>query len=89
MSEVIPEDIRSPSPGTPPPTDPEDGLSESPRLEDGLKDVDDSQQGSRGKKRHRRAHRTRSWLRGASSMRHIYNVWGAHRLSACARHSRG
>jgi len=55
MSEVIPDDIRSPSPGTPPPTDQEDGLSESPRLEDGLKDVDDSQQGSRGKKRHRRA----------------------------------
>ena len=55
MSEVIPEEIRSPSPGTPPPTDPEDPGSESPRLEDSLKDIDDSQQGSRGKKRHRRA----------------------------------
>ena len=57
MSEVIPEDIRSPSPGTPPPTEPEDGLSESPRLEDqeSFKDIDDPQQGARGKKRHRRA----------------------------------
>ena len=60
MSEVIPEAIRSPSPGTPPPTEPEDaedGLSESPRLGDqeSFKDIDDSQQGARGKKRHRRA----------------------------------
>lgn len=48
MSEVVPEEARSPSPGTPPP-------SSSPRLEDGLRDPEDSQQSSRGKKRHRRA----------------------------------